>query len=299
MAKKLSMIAGLFAGIMLATSLSTGVLAADNLVVNGNFKKGDGASSIVGWQEWNFAGGGSVKHVLDGKGAPYVTITSDENNGEGSDHRIFQTIHGEFNTTYKVTGQIRAEGIKKKDKTGAIISIPYEVDATDSLYNTHGKWKKVTMYIQTTDTKKDFDLSLSVGGHSSQNYGTASFKNITVEKFDDAVPGNANICKFKNTGRSDNGQGGGQSGSQGSKSNVWLIVIAIVIVCAIGIYFLLFTGKKPTGGDDGDGSDDDDNDGDDDEEGINDINDAEEVFEDEAEDSVDDVEETVSLDDEE
>ena len=274
----------------MATASFTGVFAGENLVENGNFNQGDGASSIVGWQEQTFAGGGSVKHVLDGKGAPYVTLTSDENNGEGSDFRIYQTIHGEFNTTYKVKGKIRAEGVKNKNNTGAIISIPYEIEATDSLYNTHGKWKRVTMFIQTTDSKKDFDISLSVGGHSSQNYGTASFKDISVEKFDGAVPGNATVCKFKNTGKSDQSSGGSTgTQSSGSKSNVWLIVIAIVIVCAIGIYFLLFTGKKPDNGGSEDSNDDDT--GDDDTDGINDINDPDDGYD---EDSVDDTENEAS-----
>lgn len=239
MNKKRTFITGIVAGLMIAMVFLTPASASKNILENGDFSDGNGQSSVKGWNVQTFAGSGTLKHVVDDdKDAPYVTLTTNEE----SDFRLIQTIQAKPNTTYKFSGKIKTDGIKNKNNTGAILSVTYSQSFTDSVYNTKGKWKYVEMYIMTNTQKTFFDISIGIGGHSSLNSGTASFKDLKLEVCKNKVPATATVCDI------DKEFAPAATNSKTSVTNSnskWLLIIVILIVGGIIIYLLLFSGKKP------------------------------------------------------
>lgn len=239
MNKKRTLITGIIAGLMIAMLSFAPAFAAQDLLKNGDFSEGNGQSSVKNWSVQAFAGSGTVKHVVSNDAdAPYVTLTTNEE----SDFRLIQTIQAEPNTTYKFSGKIKTDGIKNKNNTGAILSVTYSQKFTDSLYDTKGKWKKVEMYIRTNTAKTYFDVSIGVGGHSSLNSGSASFKDLKLEVYKKKVPASATVCDMNEfTQPAQNNT----SGSTSSSNSRWLIIVIILIVGSVIIYLLLSGDKKP------------------------------------------------------
>ncbi len=102
-------------------------------------------------------------------------------NYDMNDARFAQTITVEPNTTYRLSGWIRADDILDAGH-GANLSIGSVYVFSDSVYETNGEWRYIETYGRTDSDQKELTVFVRVGGYSGESQGRASFDDIALEK---------------------------------------------------------------------------------------------------------------------
>lgn len=157
----------------------------ENLVVNGDFSETDAQGLPLGWtrEMWVTDDGVSKFYVeSDGWSGACASVF----NADPNDARLAQTISVEPDSLYRFSCMVRAEGCGSEGY-GATLSFADTFSYSESLYDTAGEWRKITVYGQTGANQTEVRLLLRVGGYGMENEGRAWFDDVEAVKLD-ALP---------------------------------------------------------------------------------------------------------------
>lgn len=118
------------------------------------------------------------------------------NNSTENDARFCITLDVEPDTIYRISCEVLAEGIGT-DAIGANLSILNTFTYSESVYDTKGAWRELTLLGQTGEDQTGLILCARVGGYSNLNTGTARFRAFAYEAVDPAlVPADAQVLSL-------------------------------------------------------------------------------------------------------
>lgn len=148
-----------------------------NRIRNGQFSEVNG-SMPEDWETgmWVTSPGTTFFEVVtleDGTKAALI-----ENAGS-NDARFEQTVSVSPNTFYRFSAKVRAEGCG--DGLGANLSFLGTYGTSSDLHDTDGKFKEITLYVQTGADQKEATAAIRLGGYGSENTGKAWFKDVSLE----------------------------------------------------------------------------------------------------------------------
>ena len=174
--------AAILAVLLMATALFC-CAETENLVYNADFSIDDGLGGPDGWSGDNYYAGASEFSLIeeaDGNRAVCVRAVEED------DARYIQWIEAEPDTFYRISCRLRIDEPIEGGR-GANLSILNSSYAfSDSVYDTGGEWRELTMTGKTGPDQYGFYLALRVGGYSATSVGAACFDDIRVEKTTDA-----------------------------------------------------------------------------------------------------------------
>ena len=210
-------------------------------IINGNFEKSTNGKMPDNWELNVYNNVGTITYFKKTTNSAYVTITSDQ----PADARIKQLVQLEKSSTYLFTCEIKASGFKETTTNGAVLSVLGQTTGSKSLFDTKDQWVKSQLYIKTSDKiETSYPLTIGIGGHSSLNAGTASFRNVTLKLIKTAVPKDAAIISLSSSTIN-----GGQSGNavipESSSSVIWIVIIVGVLLLG-GVVYYIFVMRKST-----------------------------------------------------
>ena len=158
-----------------------------NLVKNGDFSKLDAAGLPEDWtREMWFTDAGVSNLLVDENGYDgnsVMVVNADEN-----DARFVQTISVEPDSFYRFSCKVLVSNCGS-DSYGATISFDNTFSYSDSVLDTDGVWRDLTVYGQTGPDQRETRLMLRVGGYGQLNTGVACFDDVECVKVDDLPDG--------------------------------------------------------------------------------------------------------------
>ena len=178
----------------------------ENRVVNGDFSQTDNMDMPLGWSRemWHTDVGVSQLFVdsegYDGNCAVVV-------NADANDARFAQTIEVEPDSIYRFSCMVKVEGCGDAGY-GATLSFEDTFSYSDSILDTRGEWRELTVYGRTGENQSEVTLFVRVGGYGMENTGTARFDNVEAVKVD-AAPEGAQVLSLATVSSS----GGGEASS--------------------------------------------------------------------------------------
>ena len=183
----------LFFALMMVFSLPACAQAGENLIVNGDFSLVDANGMPEGWARglW-FTDTGVSQLYVDENGYDGNCIAVV--NADANDARFTQTIAVEPDSIYRFSCMVKAENCGDEGY-GATLSIEDTFTYSDSLLDTHGEWRELTLYGRTGEDQDEVTLMARVGGYGMINTGRAWFDNIEAVQLDEA-PEDANVLSL-------------------------------------------------------------------------------------------------------
>jgi len=185
--------------VLLLFMLIPGIAAnADgNLLANGDFEAAAG-DMPDGWmtEAW-IDDSGVTQYGVDrnefysGKQSAYI-------HSSGDNHaRLLQRVKVKSNTTYRISGYVKTEGIGSQ---GAGVHLYVEGVAVHypEFRDTNGTWAYLEFYGKTGKKQKEMLVGGSLGGYGSINSGKAWFDGLNVEKVSGA-PDGAEVFSLEET----------------------------------------------------------------------------------------------------
>ena len=211
-------------------------------IKNSSFEKGSG-EKIDGWSINNYER--SVGDETSGS----VTISENGYKGKGikisnnipNDVRVYQKISLKPESYYKVSCMVKIEGEIDADRTDGGRGAGFNVSAmkvyqrSTGLYTTDGEWMEYTAYVQTGKDQKDSEISIGIGGYSSESQGVAYVDEISITKIA-ALPegmGAINIYIASSSSDSDNKQ----------ETSIWFKILFIALAVALAVFVILVLKK--------------------------------------------------------
>ncbi|GHU66296.1 hypothetical protein FACS1894184_03920 [Clostridia bacterium] len=151
-----------------------------NLLTNGDFMKGDpDTATPLAWTRSMWRTEWGVSNLTWDNGAIRVE------NAASNDARFVQIVNVEPETWYRLSGDIKAEGIDDTPgRTGANLSVLGSYATLPSVYDTNGQWQHVDIYVFTYKGQRSAEVAARVGGYSSDSVGVAWFDNLSMAKVD-------------------------------------------------------------------------------------------------------------------
>ena len=173
------------AGFMKALIASERVVDADvasevrqDLISNGGFEQGDGATSPESWGVRHYSGQAQHRHVHTGRTGRALRIDSED----GADSSWFTTVRVDRDTTYELSGWIRTEGLQKHTGLGALLNvheIQGSVNARTPAVESE-QWQRVHVAFDTGG-REEISINCLFGGWG-QSKGTAFFDDVRLER---------------------------------------------------------------------------------------------------------------------
>lgn len=147
-----------------------------NLLKNADFEVRDEAGMPRDWLSDAYARGSSYSSFAsaegrEGKGALVRNLLN-------NDARFVQTVQVLPKTLYELSGYINA---KVPDGRGANLSVGEVYGPNTGIHDTHGEWKRFTVYGRTVDGQKELKVYLRVGGYSADSQGEAVFDDVSFK----------------------------------------------------------------------------------------------------------------------
>ena len=235
---RLVKIAAVIMTVIIAGALLTGCAA--NLK-NSSFESGNG-EKITGWSVNNYErsvgdeSSGSVTISGGGYSGKCIKIS----NNVPNDVRVYQKVSLKPESYYKVSCKVKIEGEIDGSRTDGIKGAGFNVSAmkvfqrSTGLYTTNGEWMEYTAYIQTGKDQKDAEISLGIGGYSSESEGIAYVDNVNIAKIDKLPEGMGAIDVS-----------GSNSAEKKAKqeTNVWFKILFVVLTVALAVFVILVLKK--------------------------------------------------------
>ena len=148
----------------------------ENLVVNGDFSEVDASGLPTGWQRemWYTDAGVSRLYVMeDGYDGNAVAVV----NADPNDARFVQTIAVEPDSCYRFSCMVYAENCGDGGYC-ATLSFKDTFVYSESVADTAGEWRRITVYGRTGSDQTEVTLMLRVGGYGYLNSGAAYFDDV-------------------------------------------------------------------------------------------------------------------------
>jgi hypothetical protein len=160
----------------LLSIFSTTVLAQENLLSDPSFEQNDESWTSSAWeQDENL-----TKFEFVAQGAKDGSMCAYIKSSRSNDARWEQSITVQPNTTYRLSGYIKAAGCGQ-DTTGANLSFLNTFVASKDFTDTSGEWEYVEVYAKTGEDQSEATIAARLGSYGSTNIGEARFDNITLE----------------------------------------------------------------------------------------------------------------------
>ncbi len=206
----------------------------ENLVVNGDFSQTDELGMPVGWMRemWHTDVGVSQLYVEpEGYEGNCIVVL----NADANDARFAQTIEVEPDSVYRFSCMVKVDGCGDSGY-GATLSFEDTFSYSDSLLDTDGQWRSLTVYGRTGENQSEVTLFARVGGYGMENTGRAYFDNIEVVKVD-AAPEGETVLSLAPVSTSSNQETQAQVSTEAPKRNteayLLLAVLYGVLILAI------------------------------------------------------------------
>ncbi len=211
-------------------------------IKNSSFEKGSG-EKIDGWSINNYERSvgddtsGSVTIFDDGYKGKCVKIA----NNVPNDVRVYQKISLKPDSYYKVSCMVKIEGeidAGRGEEKGAgfNVSAIKVYQRSTGLYTTNGEWMEYTAYVQTGKDQKDAEISIGIGGYSSESQGVAYLDELNITKIA-ALPEGMGAISIA----------GSKSGTEEEKkqeTNVWFKILFIALAIALAVFVILVIKKR-------------------------------------------------------
>ncbi len=225
--------------LMLGLLFSAGADAEGNLLVNGDFSLIDSAQLPAAWftDAYVSAEGYTVFSASQEDGTPVICV----NNIGLNDARFAQRVHVEPNSLYKLSGDIRAEGIEDQG-WGANLSVYGVYAYSDAFFDTQGEWKHVEYYGQTGPEQDELTVYARVGGYSGESIGKAWFRNLSLVQVE-AVPGGETADRWYRTSNSSSTKQETEQAETAAPVWPWLIAISAAYIAA-GLLMMRWLGTR-------------------------------------------------------
>ena len=159
----------------------------ENLIVNGDFSQIDANGLPEGWSRemWFTDAGVSKLYVeKDGYDGSCIAVV----NADANDARFAQTISVEPDSLYQFSCMVKAENCGA-DGYGATLSFENCFSYSESIADTNGEWRELTLYGRTGEAQTQLTLFCRVGGYGKINTGRAWFDDIRAVPIDEAPEG--------------------------------------------------------------------------------------------------------------
>ena len=211
-------------------------------IKNASFEKGSG-EKIEGWTAYNYersAGepdAGSIAISDQGYSGKGILIT----NKIANDNRIHQEIKVAKGAYYKVSVMVKIVDVIDAEIGGAAgagfnISAINASYRSEALYTTNNEWTEYTAYIKTGKNQTAVDLSIGIGGYSSESVGSAYVDEVTVSKVS-ALPSGVNAVSVEDISKSKEEEKGT------SAKETWLKILFGVLTVAMATFVILVIKK--------------------------------------------------------
>lgn len=151
-------------------------------------------------------------------------------NFEANDARFMQSVAVEPNTLYCLKGLIKA---KAEEGLGANLSVQDVYIFSESVYDTSGQWKEVSLYGKTGANQHSLTLYARLGGYSGEAVGEASFDQLSFKAVQSAPRG----VEIKSFEKRDSAPALDETEEDSLKPNTtWAVLIALA--SALGLMFI-------------------------------------------------------------
>ena len=207
----------------------------ENLIVNGDFSLVDANGMPEDWFRglWFTDAGVSQLYVDENgyDGNCIVVVNADAN-----DARFAQTIPVEPDSIYRFSCMVKAENCGDGGY-GATLSIEDTFTYSDSVLDTHGEWRELTLYGRTGEKQKEVTLMARVGGYGMINTGRAWFDNIEAVQLDEAPEGVSVLSLIREESSSDNSSAAASTDDEAPARNTeaYLLLAALYGVLVLAI----------------------------------------------------------------
>ena len=156
-----------------------------NLLQNGDFSAvTDGMPD--GWKTGMWVTGGAS--YLEAATLPDGTTAALIENVANNDARFEQTVRVRENATYRLTAKAMAEDCEG-GQFAANVSFLGVYGASNTVYDTDGKWEDVTLYARTGKGMDEVTVCVRLGGYGSEATGKAYFTDVELCEVADAPVG--------------------------------------------------------------------------------------------------------------
>lgn len=154
-----------------------------NLLINPGFEQVDADGMPIGWR---------TDAYLNVEGLTLYSVVDEAHSGEKSaeivnldynDARFYQTVAVEPNTSYRLSGYIKAWDTLDEGR-GANLSIKDVYVFSESVYESADEWVYVEVYGLTGEDQKEVTVYARLGGYSGESIGTARLDDLCLEKVD-------------------------------------------------------------------------------------------------------------------
>ena len=167
----------------------------ENLVVNGDFSETDALGMPKSWSRgmWFTDEGISNLYVSeDGYDGNCAVVF----NADANDARFTQVIPVEPDSVYRFSCMVKADGCGSEGY-GATLSFEETFSYSESVLDTAGEWRELSVYGRTGSDQTSTTLMIRVGGYSMINTGRAFFDDVACVKVDEAdVPAGMEVVSL-------------------------------------------------------------------------------------------------------
>jgi len=170
----------LFAAAVCAVFTLSGVIAEGNLLVNGGF---DEVQDIwpAGWSRDMWQSDPCVSTFQISEVNQNGNFCALVENTSANDARFIQTVDVAPNTTYKLSGQVKVQGLNPMEG-GAGFSILGTYGEFPKVYDTQGEWDELHCYVTTREDQTSMTVAARLGFYSHDTIGSALFDNVSLVK---------------------------------------------------------------------------------------------------------------------
>ncbi len=146
-----------------------------NILKNGSFEAVSGEGMPEDWlpDGYRMIPGVSEFSSVPGREGLGIQVRNNQQN----DARFAQTVSISPNTTYRLSGWVKADA---PDGRGASLSIADVYVLNQSLLNTQGEWQQIEVYGQTAADQREITVYARLGGYSADSVGEAQFDDLSL-----------------------------------------------------------------------------------------------------------------------
>ncbi len=164
-------------GLLLAAPAA---LAESNLLKNGSFEEvQEGWPAYWSRDMWLYDEGVSyLESGGDGRNGGLCALVE---NASSNDARFAQTVSVEPDTTYRLSGWVKAGGLNPAEG-GAGFSVLDTYASFPKVFDTQGEWAFLDCYITTRRDQRSLTVAARLGFYSRDTSGSALFDDVSLEK---------------------------------------------------------------------------------------------------------------------